>query len=348
MTVFEGIRYSGQPSYSGFPETPSPNGDDDQPIQVTASSFALSDNVYLVVDGPNGGDERVVFWESVPDVTQLPFSSSGSGTTLSVIDIRSTTCNPTCSGNSICSPTTNKCVCAPGFTGSSCESCAPGFFGPKCEACPGGCDQCDEGIQGTGRCLKKTIVGKPEDCGCVNGQCGNNGQCACNAGWTDGNDGKKCSKCQQGFYLTSAGDCQGTFLGCFLFLINVAQELWLVCQPGCSQCADTTGTCIQCKQGFSINAADNTKCDIVQKPTSTGQTCPDGSFSDGSSCSVCSSACKTCTGPTSNDCVACAAGKYMFNGNCVSANGDGSCEGTTGMIANNLKGECDGESHEYS
>ncbi|KXN91956.1 Extracellular matrix protein FRAS1 [Leucoagaricus sp. SymC.cos] len=323
MTVYDGARYSGQAAYSGFPETPSASNDtaEEPPTQVTAASFALSDNTYAIVGG--SGNDRVVIWTSVPDTTQLPFSSSSSSlNTLSVFNIQSSTCNPTCSGNSICSPTTNQCICAPGFTGSSCESCAPGFFGPNCQPCPGGCDQCDEGIQGTGRCLKKTIVGKPEDCGCVNGQCGNNGQCVCSAGWKDGSDGKKCSTCQDGFFLTSSGECQ-------------------VCQSGCSKCADTTGSCVQCQQDFSLNTADNTKCDLVQKPTSSGQVCPDGSFSNGSVCSPCSTACKTCTGPTSNNCALCAPGTFMFDGNCVGTNGDGVCEGTTGMVGNNLKGECD-------
>ncbi|KAF5349643.1 hypothetical protein D9756_008985 [Leucocoprinus leucothites] len=304
MTVYNGALYSGQAVYSGFPETPevASNTSEQQPSQVTAASFFLAGNMYAILGGPNGGNDRVVVWSSVPDTNQLPFSSaSSSSTTLSVYDIVSSTCNPTCSSNGLCSPTSNTCVCAPGFTGNSCESCASGFFGPQCEQCPSGCDQCDDGIQGTGRCLKKPVVGAPESCGCVNGQCGNGGQCACNAGWKDGSDGKKCSTCQDGFYLTSSGDCQ-------------------VCQPGCSKCADTTATCTQCKQGFSINSADNTKCDFVKQPTPAGQ---------------------TCSGATSNDCILCAPGSLLFNGNCVSTNGDGVCQGTTGLLANNNKGECD-------
>lgn len=224
LTTYAGVRYSGQASYTGFQE-PSSSSDIAQgeassslsPTQMTASSLTLSDDVYMIVGGSSNASDRVVLWDSVPDVTQLPLtsslvsSSSGSVINLNLISLYSTTCNPTCSSNGVCSPLNNTCLCAPGFTGSSCESCAPGFFGPTCQACPGGCDQCDEGIQGTGRCLKKTIVGKPEDCGCVNGQCGNNGQCVCNAGWQDAPAGEKCAKCQDGFFLTSTGDCQGSF-----------------------------------------------------------------------------------------------------------------------------------------
>ncbi|KAJ3554452.1 hypothetical protein NP233_g12421 [Leucocoprinus birnbaumii] len=210
MTVYSGILYSGQATYSGYPETPEvvTNASGPQPSQVSAASFLLADDMYVVMGGSNAGSDRVVVWDSVPDATQLPFSSSSSSTsTFSIFDIVSTTCNPTCSSNGLCSPTTNTCVCAPGFTGSSCEACAPGFFGPQCTQCPSGCAQCDEGIQGTGRCLKTNVTEDPASCGCVNGQCGTGGQCACNAGWKDGAGGK-CSVCQDGFYLTSSGDCQ--------------------------------------------------------------------------------------------------------------------------------------------
>lgn len=208
VTLYSGVLYSGQASYS---EAPVVNGTDgEQPSQVTAGSFVLADNMCAVIGGSSGSNDRAVVWSSVPDTSQLPLSSaSSSSTTLSLYDVMSFACNPACSNNGICSPFTNTCICAPGFNGTSCETCASGFFGPACKQCPSGCDQCDDGIQGTGRCLKKTIIGDPESCGCVNGQCGNGGQCACNAGWKDGSDGKKCSTCQDEFYLTSSGDCQG-------------------------------------------------------------------------------------------------------------------------------------------
>ncbi|EKM83166.1 hypothetical protein AGABI1DRAFT_69401 [Agaricus bisporus var. burnettii JB137-S8] len=328
ITIYDGLLYSGQSLYGGFPDKPPPDQKSSQK-DITLGSLAISQNVFIVIGGSSDSDDRVVVWNSIPDIRQLPSSaslpassSSSSTATLRIIDVGSSTCNPQCSGNSICSPTTGRCVCAPGFTGTSCESCSPGLFGPTCQACPDGCDQCDEGISGSGICLKKTVTGKPGDCGCVNGQCGSNGQCACNAGWKDGDDGRKCSKCQDGFFLTSTGDCQ-------------------VCQLGCSRCADTSGTCVQCNAGFAIDTADNTKCNLVRKPTSTGQQCPDGSFSNGDTCAACASDCETCTGATSNDCATCASGRFKLNGNCVTTNSDGTCVGATGMIANNIKSECD-------
>jgi hypothetical protein len=113
-----------------------------------------------------------------------------------------------------------------------------------------------------------------------------------------------------------------------------------VCQLGCSQCADGTAVCIACNSGFTQDANDGTKCDAVQSVTSTGTVCPDGSFSSGTNCTVCSPTCKTCNGATSNDCIVCAAGQYLSNGNCVLADSNGVCAGSN-LIADNNKDECD-------
>ena len=187
------------------------------------------------------------------------------------------------------------------------------------------------------------VTGAPASCNCLNGQCGSNGQCACNAGWTTADNGTVCAKCSPGFFLTSTGDCQGTPSICFFFNTG-ADVICLVCQLGCTQCADGTGVCIACKSGFTQDANDRTKCDAVQSVTSTGTVCPDGSFSDGAKCTVCSPTCKTCTAGTSNDCILCASGQYLLSGHCVAANSDGVCEGSN-LIADNNKHECDSKLH---
>ena len=79
--------------------------------------------------------------------------------------------------------------------------------------------------------------------------------------------------------------------------------------------------------------------------TSGGTTCPDGSFSTGQECSPCSSSCQTCNGPSSNNCIVCAAGQSLFNSSCVTTDSNGICEGSNGMIADNNKQECDSENY---
>lgn len=126
----------------------------------------------------------------------------------------------------------------------------------------------------------------------------------------------------------------------------------LVCQLGCTQCSDGTGDCTACESGFTQDANDHTKCIPVSSPTSgTGSTstpCPDGSFgSNGLNCTLCSSTCKTCSGPTSSDCIICGAGQYTFNGQCVGTNANGVCSGTN-LVANNDKNECDSTQFDIS
>ncbi|KAF9533620.1 hypothetical protein CPB83DRAFT_890095 [Crepidotus variabilis] len=315
--LFSERLYAGQSTFSALPSTPASNGS--SLTSLAAGSVAVSSNVWVAVSSNASSNQRVVLWDSVPDFAQLP--SSVTSRSLAILDIQSSTCSPPCSGNGVCSAS-GTCSCPTGFTGSSCESCAAGFFGSKCQPCPDGCSKCDEGINGTGRCLVPTVKDAPSTCNCENGKCGSNGQCTCNPGWTTGDDGKSCAKCATGFFQTSGGDCQ-------------------VCQLGCTQCADTSGTCIACKTGFTQNANDKSKCNPVSTITTSNTVCPDGSFSTGAQCATCSPTCRTCNGGTSNDCTLCAIGTYLFNGNCVAADTNGICQGTNGMIADNNKNECD-------
>ena len=117
----------------------------------------------------------------------------------------------------------------------------------------------------------------------------------------------------------------------------------LVCQFGCSRCADDTGDCLDCLDPFSKNQIDSTKCDPLPAKTSTGTLCPDGSYSAGKKCDLCSKTCTTCNGPTSSDCIICRSGLSQFEGKCVPVGPDGVCVGTGGMIVDNNKQECDGK-----
>ncbi|KAG1835502.1 growth factor receptor domain-containing protein [Suillus variegatus] len=311
LAIYPQAFYSGQGSYSSLPTSPVGNTS----IPFTASSFALSGNVWAAVSA--GSNSRVILWNSVPDVSQLPASASGS---LSLLNLQSSTCSPACSGNGICSAS-GTCQCSSGFTGSSCESCSSGFFGPECQACPSGCTSCDDGISGTGRCLVPVVSNLPSSCNCINGECGANGQCTCIGGWTSASNGTQCAACAAGFFLDTSGNCE-------------------ICQLGCQQCADGTGDCISCASGFTQDGNDRTKCDALPQTTSNGTVCPDGSYGAGSTCAVCSPLCTTCTGPNSNNCVICGPSTYKFNGSCVTTNTGGVCSGSN-LIANNVKHECD-------
>ncbi|KAL0947667.1 hypothetical protein HGRIS_013755 [Hohenbuehelia grisea] len=311
LAIFADRLYSGQAAFSELPSEPAGNAS----TPLSAGSLALASNVWASVSA--GSNERIVLWDSVADVAQLPGGSNGG---FALLDLQSSACSPPCAGAGVCS-SSGTCSCPTGFAGSACETCAPGFFGSTCQPCPSDCATCDEGITGSGRCLASTASNSLATCNCLNGACGSNGQCACNSGWVTADNGTACAKCADGFFLTPTGDCQ-------------------VCQLGCTKCSDGTGTCVACKSGFTQDANDRTKCTATKSVTSTGTVCPDGSFGDGTTCTACSPTCRTCTGGTSNDCVICAPGTFLLNGNCVAADANGVCEGTT-LIADNNKHECD-------
>jgi hypothetical protein len=312
LAVYPQALYSGQAQFAGLPNTPV-SGNTSVPL--SAGALAMSSNIWIAVT--TGGTNRMILWDSVPDVSQLPGVAS-----LSLSAIESNACSPPCSSAGVCSAS-GQCTCPPGFSGSSCETCATAFFGPSCQACPAGCTTCDDGISGTGRCLSSTSANASAACNCLNGICGSNGQCTCNAGWTTASNGTQCASCAPGFFLDGNGDCS-------------------VCELGCQSCADGSGICVACKQGFTQDANDRTKCDAVQSVTSTGTVCPDGSFSSGTTCQPCSPSCSTCTGATSNNCIVCGNGQFSLGGNCVPTDSNGVCAGTS-MIANNNKHECDSE-----
>ncbi|TBU41363.1 insulin-like growth factor binding protein [Dichomitus squalens] len=309
VAVFPQANYSGDASFVQLPSTPLNS------TSLSVGSLALSSNVWAAISTGSSKD-RVIFWDSVPDVSQLPSGASGLS---ALLDIQSSACSPPCSGAGVCSAS-GQCICPTGFNGTSCETCSPGFFGPSCQACPADCAKCDDGMTGTGRCIEPIIQNLPSTCNCVNGVCGSNGQCTCNPGWTAASNGTACAKCADGFFLDNNENCE-------------------VCSLGCTQCADGSGDCITCKSGFTQNANDRTQCFASQSTTSTGTTCPDGSFSNGTACEPCSPLCQTCTGPDSSDCIICGAGKYTLNGNCVGTDGNGVCDGST-LVADNNKHEC--------
>ena len=199
LAIFSGPLYSGQSSFTALSTT---LGNPSTPL--AAQSLTLSSTVWAALN--SSSNNLFIVWDSIPDVSQLPASNLGS---LSLTELQSSACNPSCASSGVCT-TTGTCKCASGFTGTSCESCASGFFGPKCQPCPTNCTNCDDGITGSGVCLQLAVANNPSNCNCLNGVCGSNGQCSCNAGFTTASNGTACATCSPGFFLTSTGDCLGT------------------------------------------------------------------------------------------------------------------------------------------
>ncbi|KAH8103185.1 hypothetical protein DFH11DRAFT_1735039 [Phellopilus nigrolimitatus] len=313
LAIYGAANYSSSATYIALPTSANASN---ITAPFDASSFALSSNTWAEVTSSGG---RIVLWDAAPDLSQLPGSLSG----LTLAQLQSSSCSTPCASGGVCT-SQGACACLPGFTGSSCEACESGFFGSNCLACPANCTTCDDGISGSGVCLK--VQTETQNCNCLNGQCASDGSCACNAGWADNTNGTKCASCAPGFFLSDDGSCK-------------------VCELGCTTCAASSGICTACENGFTLSSTDSTKCNPPTSATSTGTVCPDGSFSNGTACAACNTLCSTCSGAASTNCIVCGSGRYSFNGTCVEVDASGVCQtGLTsgnGFVADNNKKECE-------
>lgn len=204
VVVYTDSLYGGQGFFSSISESPASLNGTLKPLN--GASLSISSNTWAALEVGSGS--TLIVWSSIPDFSQLPpTASSGS---FSLLDIQSGACSPPCAGAGVCS-LSGTCTCPTGFTGQSCETCADGFFGPDCLPCPADCETCDSGPTGTGKCLVPAVANAPSTCNCLNGVCGSNGSCTCNAGWTAASNGTACAACAKGFFLSSSGNCQGTF-----------------------------------------------------------------------------------------------------------------------------------------
>ncbi|SJL04925.1 uncharacterized protein ARMOST_08296 [Armillaria ostoyae] len=87
MAIYSGSLYSGTAAFTSLPSSPASNSS----TTLSAASLALSSSVWAAVDI---GNERVVLWDSIPDIGQLPLSGS-----LSLLDLQSSACSPSCSSS---------------------------------------------------------------------------------------------------------------------------------------------------------------------------------------------------------------------------------------------------------
>ncbi|GAA5830244.1 hypothetical protein JCM3766R1_002837 [Sporobolomyces carnicolor] len=351
LVTYSAPYYEGSSDYyppsSATNSSTAANASDGRTFSSVLLTFPLpsTSSLYAIV---SIGTERVVVWESIPEIGALGIASSSTPAQLvELVDdsCRSTTRGGCSNAGGVCSGGANQtCVCRPGWTGPRCSACLPGHFGPNCEPCriDDGCTKCDEGLTGTGVCLDRTEMAStlifPSICDCVNGICSGNSttsKCACNAGWTSAANGTQCAACAPGYYLDGSGDC-------------------LACDPTCAQCSSPAGSCQTCRDGLQAVSSSRTACVASTQATRNGTfvTCPASSYfsSDDDACIDCDPTCSSCYKAGSDACLSCKSPNVLLEGKCVAidqrtgvCDAGGSSSGTSaaGWVFDNEKKVCD-------
>jgi hypothetical protein len=230
-------------------------------------------------------------------------------------------------------PVVNCSISGQSYNGVSCE-CAAGWvvFQGKCNdcttsrslecglRCPEGqvvdpnlvrCSYCNasgEVIGSDGRCGCVSTY-RPTSTGCV--LCQANSQysvsqqkCACNSGFSASSAGE-CIQCPSNSALDPAtAKCLCSLAG--QFLINGS------CQscPQNTQFNSTTASCV-CSQGYVRNSQGQCQQCSASSSLSTAGTecvCNAGFYGNGFSCQACAASCRTCSGPSANQCLTCNSG----------------------------------------
>lgn len=118
----------------------------------------------------------------------------------------------------------------------------------------------------------------------------------------------QCITCQYGYYMQTDNTCKTTCLP--LFFKNNWRNTCDPCSANCGNCTSSAdSSCIDCRAGKVFLANVSGKYCLG--------TCPsEYYYRSGDNCLDCYTACKTCQGTTSVDCLTCVDGLYLSNGMC--------------------------------
>ena len=107
------------------------------------------------------------------------------------------------------------------------------------------------------------------------------------------------------------------------YYLNATNNSCIKCNSNCQECSMLSTNCTSCPANFSLNPST----------LSCVSTCPTGTYSYYSVCTICITGCQSCTSQTI--CLSCSTGYYLYNSVCSSA-----CPANY-TISNALTNRCD-------
>lgn len=118
----------------------------------------------------------------------------------------------------------------------------------------------------------------------------------------------QCITCQYGYFMQTDNTCRTTCLP--LYFKNNWRNTCDPCNANCGNCTSSAASsCLDCRAGKVFLANVSGKYCLG--------TCPsEYYYRSGDNCLDCYTACKTCQGTTSVDCLTCIDGLYLSNGMC--------------------------------
>ena len=240
---------------------------------------------------------------------------------------------PSCHGHGECNDGVGgdgKCACNFGFDPSAnCSTCAPGFFPTTDEQGATVCARCHS------TCHACSGPSAAECTACHPGMVLTDGACLCDGACAD--CAAECATCF-GPLPTQCTSCAANYT----LQGTTCQE---ACDAGSYQldgdggamCLPCHSTCAACLGG---GATDCTSCDadsgrMLDLSTSACVTsCPVGTVqSNGSVCALCDPTCQQCDAPGPDACTACAADRYLLEGECTATCPDGTYPSPQGTCA---------------
>ena len=146
----------------------------------------------------------------------------------------------------------------------------------------------------------------------------------------------QCTSCATGYIMTSVtgyGPGESNCKSCM--------EIHRLTGGECTSCSVSSCSSVKCYSGYykigntncascsSKHSIKNGTCISCTASSCSSVSCNEGSYNNGTSCPLCDSTCKTCSGGGASACLTCPKGRYLSGGKCQACPSNATCSGGT-------------------